>query len=185
MLQRVTRTLREVVSPIVVVAAPEQDVPLLPAEVRVVRDEQEYLGPLAGLAIGLAVLRPHVEFAFASGCDVPLLKPEFVKYMVDAVADHDLAIPRDGRFHQPLAAAYRTDLVDKINSLVSSQRLRPIFLLDEANAVEVDVDDLRAVDPQLQSLMNTNTEEDYQAALVAAGFREPGQSGGCPSGEQS
>ena len=75
MLPRVVRLLSEAVSPIVVVAAPEQELPPLPGEVRVVRDEEKGRGPLQGLAAGLAALQGHAEAAYASSCDVPFLRP--------------------------------------------------------------------------------------------------------------
>src|SRR5579871_4934557 len=56
MLPRVVRVLRAVVDPVVVVAAPGQDVPPLPPDVEIVRDEIEGKGPLGGLAAGLAAL---------------------------------------------------------------------------------------------------------------------------------
>ena len=56
MLARVVRVLREAVDPVVVVAAPDQDVPPLPPAVRIIRDEIEGKGPLGGLAAGLAAL---------------------------------------------------------------------------------------------------------------------------------
>src|SRR5438034_1928815 len=56
MLPRVVRLLGQVVQPIVVVAAPEQDVPPVPPDVAIVRDEGRGRGPLQGLAAGLAAL---------------------------------------------------------------------------------------------------------------------------------
>jgi molybdopterin-guanine dinucleotide biosynthesis protein A len=85
MLQRVARVLREVVDPIVVVAAPGQDVPELPPEVRIVRDEVEGKGPLGGLAAGLAALEGRADAAYLSSCDVPFLKPGFVARVIDAL----------------------------------------------------------------------------------------------------
>src|SRR5947208_6518233 len=70
MLPRVVRVLREAVGPVVVVAAPGQDVPPLSAGVEVVRDEVEGLGPLAGLAAGLAALDGPADAAYLSACDV-------------------------------------------------------------------------------------------------------------------
>src|SRR5262249_24702070 len=70
MLQRVARMLSEVVSPIVVVAAPGQDVPPLPPEVQIVRDEREGFGQLQGLAAGLQPLQGRAEAAYISSCDV-------------------------------------------------------------------------------------------------------------------
>src|SRR5262245_22780819 len=125
MLQRVVRILSDVVSPIVVVAAKGQDVPDLPAGVEIARDEHEALGPLAGLAVGLAALGDRVEAAYASSCDVPLLQPAFVAAVIAALVDHDLAIPRDGQYHHPLAAIYRPRLVPTIRELIAANRLRP------------------------------------------------------------
>ena len=67
MLQRVVRILREVVEPVVVVAAPNQDVPALPAGVEIVHDEVEGKGPLAGLAAGLAALEGKADRRSSSG----------------------------------------------------------------------------------------------------------------------
>ncbi|MGH7202444.1 MAG: molybdenum cofactor guanylyltransferase, partial [Planctomycetaceae bacterium] len=61
-------------------------------------------------------------------------------------------------------------LEDRIRALIAAERMRPVFLLDECNAREVDVESLRDVDPELHSLRNVNTPEEYEAALTAAGF---------------
>jgi molybdenum cofactor guanylyltransferase len=170
MLPRVVRLLAEVVSPIVVVAAQNQELPPLPTGVRVVRDEHEALGPLAGLAAGLAALRGEVDAAFASSCDTPLLQPAFVRQIIASLGDHDLAIPRDGQYHHPLAAVYRTSVEAPIRELIAAGRLRPFFLLEKIRTREIDVNELRQADPDLQSLRNTNTPAEYQAALREAGF---------------
>ena len=170
MLPRVVRILSEVVSPVVVVAAPDQDVPPLPNEVRVVRDEQEYLGPLAGMVAGFGALGGEVDAAYVSSCDVPLLLPEFIREMIRRLGLHELSVPREGDFHHPLAAVYRTSLLDRVRQLVSENRLRPLFLIQQSDSVEVPVDELRGVDPQLQSLRNVNRPEDYETVLQLAGL---------------
>jgi molybdopterin-guanine dinucleotide biosynthesis protein A len=170
MLSRVIRILRSVVNPVVVVAGPDQEVPRLFDDVRVLRDEQEHLGPLAGMEIGLRFLREVVPMAYVSACDVPLLRPEFIAEMIRRIGTHELAVPREGNFHHPLAAVYRTTLSDRVQQLVAAQRLRPLFLIQQSNAVEVPVEELRTVDPQLLSLRNLNRPEDYEAALQLAGL---------------
>ncbi len=60
MLQRVVRLLGEIVSPIVVVAALDQELPELPGSVIVTRDENEGRGPLEGLRAGLKALPTDV-----------------------------------------------------------------------------------------------------------------------------
>lgn len=172
MLVRVLGILQTAVNPLVVVAGPSQEISSLPSNIRVLRDEQEHLGPLAGLAIGLRALLGEVSAAFVTSCDVPLLRPEFVVEMIRRLGDHELAVPRDGEFHHPLAGVYRTFLADRASRLVSSQRLRPLYLIQESDSVEVPVSELRAVDPELQSLRNVNRPDEYEAALRLAGLAE-------------
>ena len=172
MLGRVVRILSEVVDPIVVVTAAGHELPPLPPGVLVARDEHEDLGPLEGLAVGLSMLRGRAEAAYVSSCDVPLLRPDFVRAMIEQLGRHDLAMPSGGQYHHPLAAVYRTDLEETVRGLISAGRMRPLFLVDECDAKLVDVETLRSVDPELDSLRNTNTPEDYQSALARAGFDE-------------
>jgi hypothetical protein len=43
-------------------------------------------------------------------------------------------------------------------------------LFDEVQTREIQIDELRAVDPQLSTLENLNYQQDYVAALATAGF---------------
>src|SRR6187431_2251988 len=63
MLQRVVRLLGTTVSPIVTVAAREQELPPLPAGTIVARDERDARGPLEGLRAGLKALPDSVDAA--------------------------------------------------------------------------------------------------------------------------
>lgn len=170
MIGRVVRILRATVGPVVVVAAPGQEVPPLPNDVRILRDDQEHLGPLAGLAVGLRALAGEVDAAFVSSCDVPLICSEFIVEIIRRLGSHELAVPKEGDFYHPLAAVYRTSLADRAGHLVAAQRLRPLFLIQASDSVEIPVGELRAIDPDLQSLRNVNRPEDYEATLRLAGL---------------
>jgi molybdopterin-guanine dinucleotide biosynthesis protein A len=170
MLSRVVRIVSQVVSPVVVVAAPGQELPPLPAATLVARDDVESLGPLGGLAAGMQALEGLADAVYASSCDVPLLKPVFIRTMVDALAAHELAIPRDGQYHHPLAAVYRLSLLPRVRRLLDEGRLRPLFLVEESDARRIDVAELRSVDPRLDSLRNLNSPAEYEAALRECGF---------------
>jgi len=167
MLARVVRLLRAEVEPIVVVAAPGQELPALPAEVCVVRDEEKGRGPLQGLAAGLAALTGHAEAAFASSCDVPFLQPAFVRRMIELLGDHNICVPYVDGFHHPLAAVYRVEVAQSVKRLLVEDRLRPVFLFDMEPTRVVTADELRDVDPDFKTLRNLNTPEDYEAALRA------------------
>jgi molybdopterin-guanine dinucleotide biosynthesis protein A len=174
MLQRVVRILGSVVNPLVVVAAPEQELPELPDAVTVAHDEEWGRGPLQGLAAGLAALEGRVDTAFASSCDVPFLQPAFVRRMIDLLGDHAICVPRTAGYHHPLAAVYRTGVLGAVRDLLAADLLRPVFLFDKVPTRVVEAAELTDVDPTFQSLRNLNTPEDYEQALRDAGFTHGG-----------
>jgi molybdopterin-guanine dinucleotide biosynthesis protein A len=169
MLPRVVRLLGEVVTPLVVVAAPGQDVPPLPAGVEVVRDPERGRGPLQGLAAGLGALQGKAEAAYLSSCDVPFLRPAFVRRLIDLLGEHAVCVPRVGGYLHPLAAVYRLGVAEAAGLLLAEDRLRPAFLFDEVPTRVVQAEELADVDDSFQSLRNLNTPEEYEAALREAG----------------
>ena len=174
MLQRVVRLVSTVAGPIVVVAAPGQELPSLPEAVLVARDPHRGRGPLQGLAAGLAALPDEVELVYATATDVPFLQPAWIDRLVSLIADHDLAIPSCDGFCHPLAALYRrSSVLPACESLLQNGRLRPAFLIDVLSARIVSADELRCEDPDLLTLRNLNTPEDYKSALVMAGHEVP------------
>ena len=170
MLQRVVRVLSAVVSPIVVVAAAEQSLPDLPADVVVTHDEQQGRGPLEGLRAGLKALPETVESAYVTSCDVPLLVPDFATRMIDLLADHDIAVIETDGFPHPLSAVYRRSTLPHVEVLLAQNRLRPVFLFDAVRTRRVLQAEMLSADPQLLTLRNLNTREDYLEALQIAGL---------------
>lgn len=174
-LQRVARLVGEVIGSknVVVVAAPAQSVPELSPEVTVVHDEQEFRGPLQGLATGLSQAGDRFDAVYATACDVPLLAPAFVERMFQLLEGYEIAVPVDGKHHHSLAAVYRPRVLATIKALVAAERLSLRFLFDEVPTREVSTSELRDVDPELDTLKNLNRYEDYVAALASAGLGVP------------
>ena len=172
MLQRVIRLVGEIVDchRIVVVAAPGQLLPPLPPEVTVTHDHRQGRGPLEGLSAGLGAAHGDVDAAYVTSCDVPLLVPAFMAKMFELLGDHEIAVPLDGEFFHPLAAVYRPSVRNHVQRLLYADRLRPRFLFDAAKTRSVSIDELRAVDPELHTLINLNHPQDYESALKIAGF---------------
>lgn len=172
MLPRVVRLLSEVAGSVVVVAAVGQELPPLPDGVRVLRDELEGHGPLAGLAVGLDAVKGESDVAYLSSCDVPFLKPAFIRQVVTRLHDPthgtspaQIAVPRtDGYFH-PLAAAYSVAVLPEVRALLEARQLRPVFLFERVPTVTLTEADFAEVDPGLESLRNLNRPEEYELAL--------------------
>ncbi len=170
MLQRVVRLLGTVVCPIVVVAAREQALPPLPDGVSVTRDEREAKGPLEGIRAGLSALPESIDAAYITSCDVPLLVPAFVERMIALMGDHDIAVMEVDGFPHPLSAVYRRNTLAHVESLLAGDRLRPAFLFDAVRTRRVQPEEMTVVDPELRTLRNLNTPEDYREALSDAGL---------------
>jgi molybdopterin-guanine dinucleotide biosynthesis protein A len=168
MLPRVVRLLGEAASPVVVVAAPGQELPPLPPGVPVVRDEEKGRGPLQGLAAGLAAFEGRADAAYLSSCDVPFLRPPFVRRLVGLLGGHQICVPRVGHYHHPLAAVYRLGVAVAVRRLLADGRLRPFFLFEAVPTRVVGPEELADVDPDFRTLRNLNTPADYEAALREA-----------------
>lgn len=174
LLQRTVRLVGEVVPEknIVVAAAADQALPQLPPAIKVIRDEAPGLGPLPAIAAGLQALTPSVEAAFVTGCDAPLLKPAAVAWLFEQLGPRD-ENERDGVLLQdaerlyPLFAVYRTSAAVRFAAAYRSggQSLHGAITSTLFNVRLLDLDDVRMVDPQLDSLVNCNTLEEYQGAL--------------------
>lgn len=180
LLQRVVRRIGEAAWPIVVVAAPGQEVPPLPEGVLLVRDEVSDRGPLQGIAAGLEALAPRVARAYVSSTDAPFVAPAFVRRLADLQAggdedDYDIVVPRADGYHHPLGAVYACSVRADVAALLAQDRLRPFFLFERVRTLVVERELLLAdpallqADPELRSLRNLNTPEDYAAALEEDG----------------
>jgi molybdopterin-guanine dinucleotide biosynthesis protein A len=163
---------RTVSGPVVVVSAPGQRLPPLPAGVAVVTDPVEGLGPLQGIAAGLAAVADRAPVAFVCCTDTPFLHPAFIRLVLRGLADPgvDVVAPVALGLRQPLAAGYRTALAGLIARLVTLGILRPgeLFercVVDSPDDAQLLRDPaLARLDPELDSVLNVNTPQDYAAA---------------------
>jgi molybdenum cofactor guanylyltransferase len=164
---------RSVDGPLLVVRAAGQSLPELPAQVDIVEDPEEGLGPLQGIAAGLAALAGRAQTAFVCSTDLPFLHPAFVRRVLSALTDDlDVVLPIARGYPQPLAAAYRVSLAPLVTELVAAGDRRPAFLFRHERCRALRIDDaalledpvLAAADPLLDSVVNVNSPDDYRAA---------------------
>jgi molybdopterin-guanine dinucleotide biosynthesis protein A len=176
LLYRTTAVLARTVSgPVVVVRAAGQQLPDLPPDVRVVDDPVEGVGPLQGIGAGLSAV-PDTPLAFVSSTDLPFLHPRFATRVLAALDDDtDIALPVARGYRQPLAAGYRTALAPLIAELLQAGHHRPPDLFERCRVRGLTDADLladpglAAVDPELDSVLNVNSPDDYAAACARPG----------------
>ena len=82
---------------------------------------RDFLGPLAGIASGLAAAR--TEWVAVTPCDSPLLAADCVGRLVSACEDDartDIAVAHDGERIQPVFALIRRGLLEDLDAYLES-----------------------------------------------------------------
>jgi molybdopterin-guanine dinucleotide biosynthesis protein A len=175
LLHRTVSLLADVVGgPVVVVASPGQELPRLPSGIPVVEDPTEGLGPMQGIATGLHAVADRAWAAFVCSTDMPFLHGAFVRRVVLELVDSDVdvVLPVVRGHRQPLAAAYVTALAGTVAELVGAGRLATGMLFERCVVRELDEAELLSdprlaeEDPDLESVFNVNTPEDYTQARL-------------------
>jgi molybdopterin-guanine dinucleotide biosynthesis protein A len=162
LIAHIVRTLHHLFADLIVVAAPEQELPVLP--VTLVRDELPFQGPVGGIYYGLSAA--NGEFAFVTSCDAPFLNPSLISFLMAEVSPYDVVVPFwQGRL-QPLHAVYRKSVLPLLKEQLERGDLRPVSLYTKVRTLEVHEDQLLRLDPEGLSFLNMNTPADYEAALA-------------------
>ena len=163
LLERTVRVVGEVVPEVVVVPRKGQKIE---GDYKIARDRGD--GPLSGLVAGLGAMEG--SRAFLTSCDVPFLSVAYVKRMLEISHGHPIAVPViDGR-HMPTSAVYSIEVLPTARRLLDEGKRRPRDLIDAFDARIVKAEELEEIDPDLQSLRNCNTPEEYAEALEDAGL---------------
>ncbi|HZD42954.1 MAG TPA: molybdenum cofactor guanylyltransferase [Methanomicrobiales archaeon] len=148
-------TLHGVVDEIIVVAKDIEQCERFSAipGITCVSDIRRGIGPIGGLHAG--VLQARGEYVFVAACDMPCINRGVIEYLFSQVDGYDAAIPSwtDDRL-EPLHAVYRSEALRAYLEEHESLSLRE--MVRTLNARYVDVESLRAFDPDLQTFININ-----------------------------
>jgi molybdenum cofactor guanylyltransferase len=155
------RALERMFAETVIVAAPEQELPPLPAIL--VRDEVPYQGPVGGIYYGLRAASG--KFCFVTSCDVAFLNLSLISHLLSKISDCDVVVPHWQERFQPLHAVYRTSVLPLLKEQLGRGELRPIFLFDKVRTRKIDENEIKIFDPDGLSFLNMNTLDDYERAL--------------------
>lgn len=170
-LDQIIARVATVADPVVVAVGSDEIPKSTRSEAHLVMDEMPHQGPLEGIRVGLKTLADKVEFAFVTGCDVPLLEPAIIGQLFDIIGEHEAVVPVQGKRVFGLTAIYRTAIANQLGTLICQKRLRVIDLVEHLDTKRLDVETLRRTDSGLDSLTNINSWEQYLELLQR--FNEP------------
>jgi molybdopterin-guanine dinucleotide biosynthesis protein A len=157
--QRVIDVVREVADDVLIVANDERYGTLGP---RVIPDRWPDGGALGGIGTGIGAAAHDRVLVVA--CDMPFLRAEVLRYLVEQADGVDAVVPRIGGEHQTLHALYTKACLAPIERAVAAGKMRVISFFGDVRIRALDEADLRPFDPDLRSFTNVNTPEELEAA---------------------
>ena len=155
LLFRVAELLMTVCQELIVVGPPERKL-LLP-EARVIQDSFPDAGPLSGLHAALN--RARHRWSIVVACDMPLLNPALLRYLLSLREGYDVVLPSHGGYTQHLHAAYSKNCLPHIEAQLAKGDYKIDRFFPAVRVRYVDEPELRLYDELLRSFFNVNTPE--------------------------
>jgi len=138
----------------------------LPGGVRVTEDRYAVRSPLVGIHAGLAASR--TDLTFVTACDMPHVEPALVEFLLTRAEAVDAVVPVVRGYYEPLCAVYRQTCIAPIEDLIERGVLKVSALYEGVRFREVSEPHVRAIDPNLCSLVNLNCFESSSLPLRRA-----------------
>ncbi|NWF51936.1 MAG: molybdenum cofactor guanylyltransferase [Nitrospirae bacterium] len=134
--------------------------------VPMIGDIYKYKGPMTGILSSLVSLGE--EEIFVTACDMPFIKPELIRYIVDMWTKNrgwDAAIPVFNGKSQPLIGIYSRKIIKTMEDSIKTSKRSLRDFLKKRNVLYISEEEVRRIDPFGRSFVNINTMEDYKEAL--------------------
>jgi molybdenum cofactor guanylyltransferase len=119
-------------------------------------------GSLGGIYTGLVSAKTPYSLCLA--CDMPFVKPTFLRFLCRTAAEADVVIPRNAEDFQPLCAVYSQVCRDPIRHKIEVGQLKITGFFDQVRVRVIDGDLLTRYDPPDVMFFNANTPEEYAKA---------------------
>ena len=160
LIERVVGVVREVADDVLVVTnTPDLyrflDLPMVPD---VFLDH----GSLGWIYSGLAAAPGDVAFTVA--CDMPFIRTDVARLVIDRAGEADVVIPRAGDQLQTLHAVYGKRCLPHMEARLRAGRLKIVGFFDDVRVLEVpEAEVARHAEPAI-AFMNVNTPEELERA---------------------
>lgn len=154
MIERIVAQLRPRFTQILVSANDPDRYSFLGLEI--VADRITGLGPLMGIACGLA--RSDYDLNFIVACDIPEIDMLLVERLFREVEGHDAAMPRSAALPEPLFAVYRKSVIDAVDRALQIGLLKVSDAVASCRVAYVE----QAGDARLRNLNTTGDLEAYK-----------------------
>ncbi len=123
-------------------------------------------GSLGGLYTALQQTSTERTRTLCVACDMPFLNPTLLRFLIDQSLEYDVVVPFvDGTAHG-LHAVYSPSCLPMMKKQIESGDFTIQRLFPQVKTQFVGEEALRAVDPDLRSLLNLNTPTDLDSIIT-------------------
>ncbi len=122
-------------------------------------------GPIGGIYTGLYHARS--SSVFVASCDLPFIHASIVEFFMKEASSYDIVVPDIGGRLHPLHATYSKSCIPYMLEWLESSSLNLtefINDLQDLSIKRVEIQELGSQDPELKSLFNMNTKQDWMEA---------------------
>ena len=130
----------------------------LRSAMRVVRDRQPGLGPLAGIDAALEAARDDDILVVA--CDMPFVTAPLLRFLLRNTVDVDIVVPRTQGGYHPLCAVYTRGCQDVVARRLERRELAVCGLFAETRLRVVERNELERLGDPNRLLANVNTPDE-------------------------
>lgn len=163
-LDHIVQSIDPLVSPIVVCCGSEL-IEYARTGVRIVLDENKNCGPLEGMRAGLANLVGDVDLAFMFACDSPYVVIPAMKVLYESISTNQAVMPVSENRVYAMNGLYRVSAHNEMAKMIAAGNLRVQQLANQIEAEQIGIEQIKTVDPSLDSLANINRPAEYLALL--------------------
>jgi molybdenum cofactor guanylyltransferase len=134
------------------------------AGVPVVADRIAGAGALGGLYT--ALVEAPTDQVVVIACDMPFLTAPFLSRLAELGANAEAVVPRDVNGPHPLCASYTRRVAERLRTRIEAGALRIIDALGDLQVRDLGPDELVPFNQDGRLLLNVNTPDDYERALI-------------------
>ena len=119
-------------------------------------------GSLGGIYTGL--MHTRTAYSLCLACDMPFVKPAFLRFLCETAAEADVVIPRNTEDFQPLCAVYSQACREAIRQRIEAGQLKITGFFEQVCVRVIEGELLARYDPHNVMFFNANTPEEYEQA---------------------
>ena len=119
-------------------------------------------GPLASIYTGMSFTEQ--EYSFVCAGDMPFVSKDVISYMAGEIKDNDIVIPEIGGGLQTMHAIYSRRCYPYLNRALQMGSGRLRYLISQMKVRKISEEELRGIDPDLESLFDIDSKNDLTLA---------------------